>query len=164
MILLAFAESSIQLVPDGTLFLHIAIIFLMIFVLNSLLFKPINSVLDRRAQNTQGRSGEAQNTLKDVERRLSEYENSLREARARGYALMEQQRAAALGERQQQVAAIRQDVERSVEEEKRGIAAQTEEARRSLEQDARRTAAEISRRVLGRPVSDTAASDLSARI
>lgn len=164
MILLAFAESSIQLVPDGTLFLHIAIIFLMIFVLNSLLFKPINSVLDRRARDTKGRSGEAQSTLKDVERSLSEYESRLREARARGYALMEQQRAAALSERQRQVAAIRQEVERSVGEEKRSIAAQTEEARRNLDQDARRAAAEISRRVLGRPVSNLTASDSSARV
>lgn len=153
MILLAFAESAIQLVPDGTLFLHIAIIFLMIFVLNSLLFKPINSVLDRREQNTQGRSGEAKNVLADVERKLLEYERTLREARAQGYTIIEQQRATALNERQSRLTAVRSEVDRAIGEEKRSIEVQTEEARRTLEQDARRTATEISERVLGRPLN-----------
>ena len=158
MILFAFAEGAIQLVPDGTLFLHIAIIFLMIFLLNSLLFKPINSVLDRRDQDTQGRSGEAKNVLADVERKLLEYERTLREARAHGYTLMEQQRAAALGERQTQLTAVRGEVDHLIEEEKRSIEMQTEEARRTLEQDARRTATEISERVLGRPISSAPAT------
>ena len=158
MILFAFAESAIQLVPDGTLFLHIAIIFLMIFVLNSLLFKPINSVLDRREQNTQGRSGEAKDTLADVERKLLEYERTLREARAHGYTLMEQQRATALNERQTRLIVVRGEVDHLIGEEKRSIEMQTEEARRTLEQEARRTATDISERVLGRPLTGAPAN------
>ena len=45
---LGFAENSIQLVPDGTLLLHILIILVMIFVLNATLYKPINRVLAAR--------------------------------------------------------------------------------------------------------------------
>ena len=56
MTILAFAE-SIQLVPDGTIVLHIAIIITMVFVLNKILFKPINSVLEERESRTRGRSG-----------------------------------------------------------------------------------------------------------
>jgi F0F1-type ATP synthase membrane subunit b/b' len=48
MTFVAFAENSIQLVPDGTLFLHIIIILLMVFVLNATLFKPINRILEER--------------------------------------------------------------------------------------------------------------------
>ncbi len=59
MIFLAFAENSIQLVPDGTLFLHIAIILVMVFVLNHTLFKPINRILEERERRTRGRTGEA---------------------------------------------------------------------------------------------------------
>src|SRR5918993_3977549 len=100
MTLMAFAENSIQLVPDGTLFLHIVIILLMVFVLNATLFKPINRILEERERRTRGRSGEAHDILQRVEEKLAHYEQTLREARAGGYRLMEQERSTAMGERQ----------------------------------------------------------------
>ena len=42
MLCLALAEGSIQLVPEGTVFFHIAVIILMVYVLNATLFRPIN--------------------------------------------------------------------------------------------------------------------------
>ena len=45
---LGFAENSIQLVPDGTLILHVIIILVMVFVLNATLYKPINRILEAR--------------------------------------------------------------------------------------------------------------------
>jgi hypothetical protein len=45
---LGFAENSIQLVPDGTLLLHVLIILVMVYVLNATLFKPINLILEAR--------------------------------------------------------------------------------------------------------------------
>ena len=150
MFLLSFAENSIQLVPDGTLFLHIAIILLMVFVLNNLLFKPVNSTLNKRTINTKGRSDEAQSTLQRVEQSISDYERSLRDARVEGYALMEQQRGEAVRERQASLEAVREEVNRSIEREKLNINQQTEQARITLEQNARLTAVEISERVLHR--------------
>ena len=91
MTFVAFAENSIQLVPDGTLFLHIAIILMMVFVLNATLFKPINRILEERERRTRGRSGEAHDILQRVEEKLTHYERALRDARADGYRLMEQQ-------------------------------------------------------------------------
>src|SRR5215212_7977134 len=99
----ALAENSIQLVPDGTLFLHIAIILLMIFLLNATLFKPINRILEEREKRTRGRLGETGGILRRVEEGLSSYERTLREARAEGYRLMEQERTSAMSARQQQL-------------------------------------------------------------
>ena len=90
---LALADNSIQLVPDGTLFLHIVLIILMVFILNITLFRPINKVLEERERRTRGRSGEAQDILSRVESGLRQYETSLREARLEGYHLLEAQRA-----------------------------------------------------------------------
>jgi len=59
---LGFAENSIQLVPDGTLLLHILIILVMVYVLNATLFKPINQILAKH-------SGQPVDRIeKDVER------------------------------------------------------------------------------------------------
>lgn len=146
---LAFAE-SIQLVPDGTIVLHIAIIITMVFVLNKLLFKPINNILEERERRTRGRSGEARETIKRVEESLANYENSLRKARAEGYRHLEQKQAEAFGMRQEKIGLVRQEVEQQIEEEKGAIRAQAEDARATLESEAARIAAGISSQILGR--------------
>ncbi|HLL75750.1 MAG TPA: hypothetical protein VK421_10865 [Pyrinomonadaceae bacterium] len=147
---LALAENSIQLVPDGTLFLHIVLIILMVFVLNITLFRPINKVLEEREKRTGGRSGEAQDILGRVEAGLKRYETSLRDARLEGYHLLEAQRAEAMSARQAQLGALRDELRSLVEEQKGSIQAQSEAARNALSGDAQRIAAEISNQVLRR--------------
>ena len=78
---LGFAENSIQLVPDGTLLLHVLIILVMVYVLNATLFKPINQILENREKRTRGRLTEAQEIMGNVSERLAEYERALRAAR-----------------------------------------------------------------------------------
>jgi len=151
MLLLLLAEDAIQLVPDGTLFLHIAIILFMIYVLNRTLFKPVNRILAEREQQTRGKLSSAQGTMRDVEDKLTQYERSLREARAEGYRLLEQEHAAALNERQGKLTATREEIAQSVEAEKTAIRAQATEAQTTLEGDARRAAAQISTQLLRRP-------------
>ena len=87
---LGFAENSIQLVPDGTLILHVIIILVMVFVLNATLYKPINRILEARERRTRGRMSEAQEIMTDVSQKLANYEKQLRQARAYAYALSEQ--------------------------------------------------------------------------
>ncbi len=151
MLFLGFLQNSIQLVPDGTIFLHIALIIFMVYVLNATLFRPINRILEERERRTRGRSGEAQDTLRRVDANLKRYENSLREARVEGYQRLEQERAEAMRVRQAQVDAVRAEVTQSIEEQKTAIQEQTTEARVSLEGDARRIAGEISSQILHRP-------------
>jgi F-type H+-transporting ATPase subunit b len=160
MTFLAFAENSIQLVPDGTLFLHILIILVMVFVLNATLFKPINRILEERERRTRGRSGEAHDILQRVEEKMTLYERTLREARAAGYQLMEQERAAALSERQASLDAVKDEISRSVAEQKETIHEQVEEARSTLDQEARGIAADIGSQILHRPISDTVTRSL----
>src|SRR2546421_13120499 len=111
MICLALAEGSIQLVPDGTVFLHIAIIILMVYVLNATLFRPINRILAERERIARSGHGAAHDILQKVEANLTLYEESLRAARAEGYRLLEQERADALSARQAQLAQVRAEAE-----------------------------------------------------
>jgi F-type H+-transporting ATPase subunit b len=147
MTMFAFAE-SIQLVPDGTLLFHIAIIITMVFALNRILFRPINRILDERENRTSGRSGEALEILQRVRESLSRYENSLRQARAESYRLLEQQQSEASVERQRRVVSVRKELEEQIEEQKREIQAQADAARVTLEGEAMRAAADISSQVL----------------
>ena len=149
MVMLGFAE-SIQLVPDGTLVIHIAIIITMVFILNRVLFKPINRILDERENRTRGRSKEAREIIQRVGDSMSRYEDSLRQARAEGYRLLEQQQAKALDERQNKIASVRKEVEEVIGQERGKIQAQADEARATLGDEARRMAASISSQILRR--------------
>ena len=152
-VLLGLADNSIQLVPDGTLILHVIIILLMVFILNATLYKPINRILEAREKRTRGRLSEAQEIMSDVSAKLTNYERQLRQARAAAYALTEQERTAAMQERQRKLNEMRQELAASISKEKQAIAQQAEAARQTLEGDSRRIASEISARVLHRPVS-----------
>lgn len=149
MVFLASAE-SIQLVPDSTLIIHIAIIITMVFILNKLLYSPINRALDERESRTRGRSKEAREIIQRVEGSLIRYEDLLRKARVEGYRLLEQQQAKALNERQQKIASVRKDVEELIGQERGRIQAEADKARATLEDDARRVAATISSQILRR--------------
>ena len=151
---LGFAENSIQLVPDGTLLLHILIILLMVYVLNATLFKPINRILEAREKRTRGRLTEAEEILRKISEKLSEYERALRQARGEAYSLSEHERAAAMQQRQLKLNEMRQQIAQSIAKEKEGIRRQAEVARGLLEVESRRIAREIGSRVLSRPLGD----------
>jgi F-type H+-transporting ATPase subunit b len=104
--LLAFAE-SIQLFPDGTLFLHVALILVMIWVLNRTLYRPINRILESREKNKGGHSAEAAEILKDAEAKESRYTTELLDARSAGYELIEKEQKAAAATRDERLAEAR---------------------------------------------------------
>ena len=152
LILLAFSSSSIQLVPDGTLLFHLALIICMVAIVNATLLKPINRILEEREKRTKGRVAEAQALQSSLDEKLRQYERALREARANGYALTEEQRKAASQEHNRQVAAVKAEVNEILEREKRAMKAEEEGIKNTLIQDARVRAQEIGAQILGRPV------------
>jgi len=154
-IVLGFDENSIQLVPDGTLVLHVLIILVMVYVLNATLYKPINRILASREKRTRGRLTEAEEIMQNVTDKTSDYERSLRQARAEAYAAAEAHRAEALKERQQKLNETRAQLLRSVGAEKEEIEQQAAEARATLEVESRRLAVEISSRVLQRSIASS---------
>lgn len=147
MFLLAFAE-SIQLFPDGTLFIHIALILIMIWVLNRTFFRPINKVIEARDKHKGGAGGEAETILKDVADKESRYTKAMLEARSEGYELIEKQRAEAVLARQAQVARAKEETAASMAEQKAQIEAQTAAARSTIAAEAEQMADRIAANIL----------------
>lgn len=146
---LAFAEgSSIQLVPDGTIIIHIALILIMIWVLNRTFFRPINKVLASRDRNKGGHSAEAEETLKLVDSKLAQYNAATREARTTGYQLIESERANAVAEREAQIEAVKAKTSQKIEQEKAELQTQTEAARAAIAAEAQKMAEKISSSIL----------------
>ena len=151
-VILGFAEDSIQLVPDGTLVLHVIIILVMVYVLNATLYKPINQILAAREKRTRGRLSEAQEIIQSVTEKTSDYQKSLRQARSEAYAFSEAQRAEAMKERQKRLNEMRAQLGESLAHEKQAIEQQAADARVTLQSESRQIAAEIGSRILNRPI------------
>jgi F0F1-type ATP synthase membrane subunit b/b' len=140
--------AEIQLIPDGTLFVHIAMILAMIWLLNRTLFRPINKVLQTRAKNTGGRSTEAQDILKQVAEKDSSYKLALRDVRTEGHEMAETQRVQAVTERNEKISAVKTEVAIMLETEKTSVQSQFENAQKDLTKDAQKLAEGISANIL----------------
>jgi F-type H+-transporting ATPase subunit b len=150
--MLALIESSIQLVPDGTLIFHLILVVVMVAILNLTLLKPINKVLDERERRTSGKLSEAQEVRLSAEGKLRAWEQGLRDARHEAYRLLEKQRAIALAEREERLNAAKTELAELVAVQKAEIVKQGDDAQQALEVEARRLAELIGSRILGRQV------------
>lgn len=151
---LGFFEGSIQLVPDGTLLIHLALIVGMVALLNATLLKPINRILEERDRRTKGTLSEAAAKLAVTEQKMREYERLLRQARADGYALSEQERAGLSLERDRQLAEVKTEIANRLADEQAKIKNDTAQVKNTLEADARTTALRISRQILQREITE----------
>jgi len=143
-----FAFQEVRLVPDGTLFIHIAIILLMIWILNRTLFRPVNRVIEAREKNKGGHSGEAQEILKSVGEKQSRIEAAMLAARSEGYELIERERNQAVAERQEKIGAVKAEVAELAERENQELDKQTKEARATIAAEAGQMAERISSSIL----------------
>ncbi|HVF22359.1 MAG TPA: ATP synthase F0 subunit B [Pyrinomonadaceae bacterium] len=130
------AETSIQLVPDGTLLLHLLMVAVMVFVLNRTLLKPINQILSEREKQITGRLREAEGLRAESEEKLKRYNSALREARAEGYRLLEKERAAALKEKDEKVRQYREQTSKTVAAQLEMTRQQEQRVREELESQA----------------------------
>jgi len=145
------AETSIQLVPDGTLLLHLVVVFIMVLVLNRTLLKPINQILAEREMQIAGRLTEAQALSAEREEKLRKYQGALREARAEGYRLLEKERSEALKQREERVRQYRDQMSKEVATQVEATRKQEESVKGELETQASTISELISSQILRRP-------------
>ena len=150
---LAFAEGGGNIInPDGSLIVVLVLFVIFAFALNRLLFRPIGRVLDERETLIEGSTNEARAARRMYDARLAEYELSIRQARAEGYHLAEQERTAALDARRRVIDEAKAQAHEQIEGAKQEIEQQVVQSRATLESESRQIAERISRTVLGRSV------------
>ena len=145
-VILAFQK--VELVPNGTLLIHIALILLMIWILNRTFFRPINRVLETREKNKGGHSSEAREILRSVEEKQARYDAAMLEARSKGYELIEGERSQAIARRQAEISTVKEEVAQMTAREKAEIERQTVEAKAALAVEAEKMAEKISSNIL----------------
>lgn len=145
--LLAFAE-TIQLFPDGTIFIHIALILVMIWVLNRTFYKPINRIIASREKSKGGRSSEAVGILKEAEEIEARYTREMLEARSAGYEMIEKEQKKAAAARDKKITEAKADIAEKFEASKTDIEKRAAEARSTVGIEAEKMAEQITSNIL----------------
>jgi F-type H+-transporting ATPase subunit b len=145
--LLAFAE-VIQLFPDGTIFIHIAMILGMIWILNRTFFRPINRVLEAREKNKGGHSTEAEEILKEAETKSATFHKEMLEARSEGYELVAKEHQKASNARLKKLEKAKAEITSRFESEREDLEKQKAEARAAIGAEAEDLAEKITTNIL----------------
>jgi F-type H+-transporting ATPase subunit b len=143
-------EASIQLVPDGTLLLHLLMVVIMVFIVNRTLLKPVNRILAERERQIAGRLREAQALAAETEQKRKAYNDALHAARIDGYKLLEKERADGLKEKDEKVRLYREQTSREVAAQLDNIKRQEQSVKQELETQAASISSLISAQVLRR--------------
>ena len=142
---------QIQLVPDGTLLLHLLMVGIMVFILNRTLLKPINQILAEREKQVTGRRAEAERLAAESQEKLRTYNEALHEARVDGYRLLDKERAQGLKQREEKVRQYREEMSKEVAAQVEATRQQEEAAKRELDTQAASMSDLISSQILRRP-------------
>jgi len=147
--LLASAE-VIQLFPDGTIFIHIAMVLGMIWILNRTFFRPINRVLESREQNKGGHSVEAEKLSKEAEAKNAIYQKELLDARSQGYDLIAKEHKKAAEAKAKKIEMAKAETAARFDAGREELEKQRSDARAVLSVEAEKLAEKITTNILGK--------------
>jgi F-type H+-transporting ATPase subunit b len=128
----------------------ICLLLFLYFYLKAMLFKPLNRVLKQRDDLTAGTRRSADQSLKEAERKVQEYELKMREARAEVYRDQEATRAQWLADQAAQLGTARERTGAATAQAREQLGTEIAAARQSLAQSSGALADEIATALLTR--------------
>jgi F-type H+-transporting ATPase subunit b len=138
------------LIPDITTLWVIGFVLLTVFLVNTLIFKPIIAVIEARLKAVSDARELAQTAAEKARAASAEYNATLGAARSEVYREMDDKRRAALAARAAVVGDTKAVVERELAEATTRVQQEAAAARASLDREADTLAGAIVSRVLGR--------------
>jgi len=137
-------------IPDITALWVIALLMICVFVLNTLIFKPILAMSESRATAVRDARELAASAAKKATDASATFDRTLAAARAEVYGQMDEARRTAMARRAAIMSETKQETDRALHDATTRLADQAAAARTSLERDAATLAGDIVGRVLGR--------------
>src|SRR5215471_19760572 len=129
------------------------LVLLLAFCVKYLYLKPLDKVLAERFRLTEGARKAAEESLKNADTKVTEYENALAQARSEIYQEQAQYLKQLQNEQAEQVQKARAESDARVAAAKSGIAQEAQAARQSLEIQSETLAGQIAESILARRVA-----------
>jgi F-type H+-transporting ATPase subunit b len=133
---------------DQTILLQFAIILIALYVLNSLIFKPLLGLLDRREQLTKGTVVEARELTEKAENLINDYKQKINDARAEATEKRAEIRKEAQLISEKMISEARDESHSTLESYKRDLDIQVTDIKAKIKPEIENLAKEISDKVL----------------
>ena len=135
---------------DVTLLMHMVNMFVLMFVLNAILYKPVLGILEKRAQKIESLNGDVAQFEQNARRRSAERDEKIREASNRAKKALDGARAQAQAVGAEKLAAIRKESDSVKEKQLTDLRSQVEGARKELQGNVAGFAKAMAGKILGR--------------
>ena len=140
----------ITVIPDISLVYQIINFLLLLFVLNTVLYKPIRNVLLERKAKIEGMQSGAEKAVADLAGGEDAYKSGLKQARGEGLKQKESFIEEASKEEKEIIDSINKKAQANLAEIKQQVAKETEQARKALDKEVETFAKAIGEKILGR--------------
>lgn len=141
------------MLPDLSVLWVIFFLMVLTIVLDKLLFRPIQRVIQQREEAARSARELAERSAREAAAATTEFEQKTAAARAEVYRQMDEVRRTALQARADLLADTRAEAERDLAAASAQLQAAADEARRRLSEDAEALGAAAAERILGRKAS-----------
>ena len=141
-----------NLLPDYTFFFQLLLFLIVLFSLNSLLFKPVLALLDKRKIATVGTQDEVGHLKEKAEQKLKEYEAKMAQARVAGGQLKDKIKKEGEALAAEKIGQSRKSADEHINQMQSQITQQSLEARLSLGKEAENLAKQFAEELLGRTI------------
>ena len=135
---------------NWTLGLQIFNFLLLLFILNTVLFRPLRAVLAKRKETIEGDHGRARGLQQQIDEKMASYQERLQAARVKGNEERAILRAAASKEEAEILGAARLVATEKLQQLKARVATEADVARTALRSDVDALATQVASRILGR--------------
>ena len=137
-----------NIVPDATVLITFALVWILVLVLSRVFFKPVGRILGERASRIEKAKAEAETALAATEEDLRLVEEGLRKARAASAEIWEEAEREALKEKSRLIQEVQAECRVQVEKAKQELARHVELLKKELDSGTERMADDIERRIL----------------
>ncbi len=137
---------------NWTVFLQIANFLILIFVLNTVLYKPIRNILLQRKEKVSGLEGSIDTLSQDAKKQDEAYALGIKEARAKGMKEKEALVKAASDEEKEIVRKINERAQADLAAIREKVAKDADKVRSALNEKVDAFARDIGQKILGRAV------------
>ncbi|MCL7486842.1 MAG: ATP synthase F0 subunit B [Desulfobulbaceae bacterium] len=135
---------------DITMFIHIVNMIVLMFVLNAILYKPVQSILQKRQEKLDSLNNDVEQFEQNARHRQKEVDKKMREASARAKEALDTARGEAQAVGSEKLAGIRSETDSEKEKNLSDIRAQIDAARKELQEGASDFAKDMAGKILGR--------------
>lgn len=124
--------------------------FVLYFVLNTLLYKPVLKVLEERNKNIEGTKKEALDMEAEIQKRLLDYENRLNEAKAKAQEERLRIRQEGIDKEKEMMGSARENSQAGLLEAKTKLEQEAKSVRLRLKEESKTISRDIVEKILNR--------------